>query len=101
MIPKLKPHLKVDPCLTVPPLLSLFVDFNLHFSQDAHKGIAAADKYKGVVDCFTRVHNEQVPEKRLVLRKMREILIPFQGFLSFWRGNVVNVVRYFPTQVCQ
>ena len=21
-----------------------------------------------------------------------------QGFLSFWRGNVVNVVRYFPTQ---
>merc|ERR1719153_476721 len=47
--------------------------------QDAHKGIAAADKYKGVVDCFTRVHNEQ-------------------GFLSFWRGNVVNVVRYFPTQ---
>ena len=22
-----------------------------------------------------------------------------QGFLSFWRGNVVNVVRYFPTQV--
>ena len=27
------------------------------------------------------------------------ILIPFQGFLSFWRGNVVNVVRYFRTQV--
>jgi len=22
----------------------------------------------------------------------------FLGFLSFWRGNVVNVVRYFPTQ---
>lgn len=21
-----------------------------------------------------------------------------QGFLSFWRGNLVNVVRYFPTQ---
>ena len=34
------------------------------FSQDAHKGIAAADKYKGVVDCFTRVHNEQVAEKK-------------------------------------
>merc|ERR1712181_19596 len=33
----------------------------------------------GVVDCFTRVQNEQ-------------------GFLSFWRGNVVSVVRYFPTQ---
>merc|ERR1711942_429414 len=47
--------------------------------QDAHKGIAQAEKYNGVVDCFRRVHNEQ-------------------GFLSFWRGNVVNVVRYFPTQ---
>jgi len=35
--------------------------------------------YNGVVDCFKRVNNEQ-------------------GFLSFWRGNVVNVVRYFPTQ---
>ena len=32
----------------------------MHFFQDAHKGIAAADKYKGVVDCFTRVQNEQV-----------------------------------------
>jgi len=47
--------------------------------QDAHKSIAKADQYKGIVDCFSRVHNEQ-------------------GFLSFWRGNVVNVVRYFPTQ---
>jgi solute carrier family 25 (adenine nucleotide translocator) protein 4/5/6/31 len=32
-----------------------------------------------MIDCFSRVQNEQ-------------------GFLSFWRGNVVNVVRYFPTQ---
>ena len=47
--------------------------------QDAHKGIAADQRYKGVVDCFARVHKEQ-------------------GFLSFWRGNVVNVIRYFPTQ---
>jgi len=47
--------------------------------QDAHKHIAANEKYNGVVDCFSRVHKEQ-------------------GFLSFWRGNVVNVVRYFPTQ---
>ena len=47
--------------------------------QDAHKGIAADAKYKGVVDCFVRVNKEQ-------------------GFLSFWRGNVVNVIRYFPTQ---
>lgn len=21
-----------------------------------------------------------------------------QGFLSFWRGNFANVIRYFPTQ---
>jgi len=47
--------------------------------QDAHKGIAADQRYKGVVDCFARVNSEQ-------------------GFLSFWRGNVVNVIRYFPTQ---
>merc|ERR1711973_146555 len=47
--------------------------------QDAHKGIAADQKYKGVIDCFARVNKEQ-------------------GFLSFWRGNVVNVIRYFPTQ---
>ena len=47
--------------------------------QDAHKGIAADQRYKGVVDCFARVNKEQ-------------------GFLSFWRGNVVNVIRYFPTQ---
>lgn len=47
--------------------------------QDAAKNIPKDQRYKGIVDCFTRVHNEQ-------------------GFLSFWRGNVVNVVRYFPTQ---
>lgn len=47
--------------------------------QDASKHIAKDQQYKGMIDCFTRVHKEQ-------------------GFLSFWRGNVVNVVRYFPTQ---
>ena len=41
--------------------------------------IAKDQQYKGIVDCFTRVNREQ-------------------GFFSFWRGNVVNVVRYFPTQ---
>ena len=35
-------------------------------------------KYKGISDCFTRVYNEQ-------------------GFASFWRGNLANVIRYFPT----
>jgi len=32
-----------------------------------------------MVDCFKRVYSEQ-------------------GFLSFWRGNLANVIRYFPTQ---
>jgi len=47
--------------------------------QDASKHIAKDQQYKGMIDCFARVNKEQ-------------------GFLSFWRGNVVNVVRYFPTQ---
>jgi len=47
--------------------------------QDAHKHIPKDQRYNGIVDCFKRVNAEQ-------------------GFLSFWRGNVVNVVRYFPTQ---
>jgi len=47
--------------------------------QDASKFIPKDQQYKGLIDCFARVHKEQ-------------------GFLSFWRGNVVNVVRYFPTQ---
>jgi solute carrier family 25 (adenine nucleotide translocator) protein 4/5/6/31 len=47
--------------------------------QDANKYVAAADKYKGIGDCFSRVYKEQ-------------------GFISFWRGNMANVIRYFPTQ---
>ena len=47
--------------------------------QDASKHIAEDQKYKGIVDCFKRVNSEQ-------------------GFASFWRGNLANVIRYFPTQ---
>lgn len=47
--------------------------------QDANKYMAAEDKYNGIVDCFTRVTREQ-------------------GFTSLWRGNLANVIRYFPTQ---
>ena len=36
-------------------------------------------RYTGIVNCFTRVANEQ-------------------GIASFWRGNLANVIRYFPTQ---
>merc|ERR1711943_118334 len=47
--------------------------------QDNIKGMSEANKYKGIGDCFVRVNKEQ-------------------GFASFWRGNLANVVRYFPTQ---
>ncbi|KAI8483034.1 PREDICTED: ADP/ATP translocase 1-like [Branchiostoma belcheri] len=49
--------------------------------QDASKQMeaAGAKKYKGIIDCVTRIPKEQ-------------------GFLSFWRGNLANVIRYFPTQ---
>lgn len=33
----------------------------------------------GIVDCFVRIPKEQ-------------------GFAAFWRGNLANVIRYFPTQ---
>jgi len=44
-------------------------------------GDAAADmkKYNGIGDCFSRVYHEQ-------------------GMVAFWRGNLANVLRYFPTQ---
>ncbi|RHY89324.1 hypothetical protein DYB26_004168 [Aphanomyces astaci] len=35
--------------------------------------------YTGILNCFVRVFHEQ-------------------GLASFWRGNLANVVRYFPTQ---
>jgi solute carrier family 25 (mitochondrial adenine nucleotide translocator), member 4/5/6/31 len=47
--------------------------------QHISKQIAADKQYKGMVDCFVRIPKEQ-------------------GFASFWRGNMANVIRYFPTQ---
>jgi len=47
--------------------------------QATSKQIAADQRYKGMVDCFVRIPKEQ-------------------GFLAFWRGNLANVIRYFPTQ---
>ena len=38
-----------------------------------------AEPYKGVIDCTTRTFRTE-------------------GFLSFWRGNLANCIRYFPTQ---
>jgi len=47
--------------------------------QHVSKQIAADKQYKGMIDCFVRIPREQ-------------------GFLAFWRGNMANVIRYFPTQ---
>mmetsp|Transcript_19092 Transcript_19092/g.39949 ORF Transcript_19092/g.39949 Transcript_19092/m.39949 type:complete len:345 (-) Transcript_19092:1244-2278(-) len=50
-------------------------------TQDANPAIISGEvpRYTGVVNCFSRVASEQ-------------------GIGSFWRGNLANVVRYFPTQ---
>jgi len=45
--------------------------------QDASKTIEK--KYTGIIDVLTRVPKEQ-------------------GFAALWRGNLANVIRYFPTQ---
>jgi len=47
--------------------------------QDASKTIAVDKRYKGIIDVLTRVPKEQ-------------------GFSALWRGNLANVIRYFPTQ---
>ncbi|VDN04243.1 unnamed protein product [Thelazia callipaeda] len=47
--------------------------------QHASKTIDVDKRYKGIIDVFKRVPKEQ-------------------GFASFWRGNLANVIRYFPTQ---
>lgn len=50
-------------------------------TQDSNPRIKSGEipRYTGIGNCFTRVSAEQ-------------------GFASFWRGNLANVVRYFPTQ---
>ncbi len=48
-------------------------------TQHTSDQILQKDRYKGLVDCFTRIYREQ-------------------GFLSFWRGNAINVSRYIPSQ---
>lgn len=47
--------------------------------QKDSKQIAVEQRYKGMVDAFVRIPKEQ-------------------GYISFWRGNWANVIRYFPTQ---
>jgi solute carrier family 25 (adenine nucleotide translocator) protein 4/5/6/31 len=38
-----------------------------------------ATKYNGIGDCVTRIYREE-------------------GVKAFWRGNMANIIRYFPTQ---
>jgi solute carrier family 25 (adenine nucleotide translocator) protein 4/5/6/31 len=47
--------------------------------QHASKQITKDKQYKGIVDAFVRIPKEQ-------------------GVLAYWRGNLANVIRYFPTQ---
>jgi solute carrier family 25 (adenine nucleotide translocator) protein 4/5/6/31 len=49
-------------------------------NQDEMLKTGRLDKpYKGVIDCTSRTFKNE-------------------GFLPFWRGNLANVIRYFPTQ---
>lgn len=50
-------------------------------TQDSHPDIKSGKvlRYSGIVDCFGRVAREQ-------------------GVVSYWRGNLANCIRYFPTQ---
>ncbi|XP_077271246.1 ADP,ATP carrier protein-like [Temnothorax americanus] len=47
--------------------------------QHTSKQIRPEQQYKGMIDAFVRIPQET-------------------GFLSFYRGNFANVIRYFPTQ---
>ena len=47
--------------------------------QYANPNIPKEQQYKGIGECFSRVIQEQ-------------------GVMALWRGNLANVIRYFPTQ---
>jgi len=47
--------------------------------QGSNPQIPANERYTGIANCFSRVVKDQ-------------------GFGSLWRGNLANVIRYFPTQ---
>lgn len=50
-------------------------------TQDANPRIISGEvpRYTGIGNCFSRIMSEQ-------------------GMAAFWRGNGVNIIRYFPTQ---
>ena len=47
--------------------------------QTQHINVNLMERYTSPIDCIRRVYHEQ-------------------GLLSFWRGNLANVYRYFPSQ---
>ena len=51
-------------------------------TQDSNPKVISGEiaKYTGIMDCFSRVSAEQGPQ-------------------AFWRGNLVNCIRYAPQQV--
>ena len=50
-------------------------------TQDSNPKIRSGEvqRYTGIANCFTRISAEQ-------------------GVAAFWRGNMTNIIRYFPTQ---
>ena len=48
-------------------------------NQASMKNISPDKEYKGIADCFVRVSKEE-------------------GVAALWRGNLANIIRYFPTQ---
>lgn len=50
-------------------------------TQDSNPKIRSGEvqRYTGIVNCFSRISAEQ-------------------GIAAFWRGNLTNIIRYFPTQ---
>lgn len=50
-------------------------------TQEVNPKISQVVRYNGMMDCFRRISEEQ-------------------GIKAFWRGNLSNILRYFPTQAC-
>lgn len=49
-------------------------------TQDSNdKILQTGRRYKGIINCFSRVVKEEGPKE-------------------LWRGNMANIIRYFPTQ---
>jgi solute carrier family 25 (adenine nucleotide translocator) protein 4/5/6/31 len=48
-------------------------------NQASMKNVTPGKEYKGIADCFVRVSREE-------------------GVAALWRGNLANIIRYFPTQ---